>query len=72
MAYQETITPMLPRLRIWISTPSIRDWKRLVRSGDACFGHREIAHEVITDRICEELRPGVLAMWSDPREWFQQ
>ena len=65
---QEAITPTLPRLRIWVSTPSWLAWKKFVRSGDACVGHREIAQEVVTDRICEELRPGVLAMWSDPRE----
>lgn len=65
---REDITPMLPRLRIWVATPSLRVWNKFVRSGDACVGAREIAHEVVTDQICEPLRPGVLAMWSDPRE----
>lgn len=29
---------------------------------------RDVFYEDVRERVCEELRPGVTAMWSDPHE----
>lgn len=65
---REEMPKVLPQLRIWVATPSYRVWKKFVRSGDACASYREITQDAVTDQVCEPLRPGVFAMWSDPRE----
>jgi hypothetical protein len=56
----------LPRLRVWISTPSPRVWFRLLQADAISVS----AAAIVREHICEPLRPGVYAEWADPRERF--
>lgn len=67
MYAEQLYPPLLPRLRIWIFTPSIRTYNKLVRSGDVEIGRFAITEASVREHVCQELRPGVVAMWADPR-----
>ena len=54
----------LPALRVFIQTPNRRTWWKL--TGNADLDETMVAE--LEERLCEVLRPGTVAHWSDPRE----